>query len=112
MSYLNIIKPICVPFTKENIRKLPKHYGVYLLFAEGGSDGAIWYVGAAGYGGSNRTLRNRLQEHYRAQEKNQYKKDSNLRLNNHTRKHGLHTVRFLLLESYEEQPNFEELEAR
>jgi hypothetical protein len=112
MLSLNIFKPVCVPFTKENIRKLPRHYGVYLLLAEGGSDGAICYVGGAGYGGPNRTLRNRLQEHYRAQEKNQYKKDSNLRFNNHTRKYGIQTVSFLVLESYEVQPIFEELESR
>src|ERR1700678_354526 len=114
MPYLNLIRLLCSPFTKENISKAPKRYGVYLLMAEGGNegDGTIYYVGAAGYGGPGRSLRNRLLEHFRAQNREGYKKDSNSRFNNHTRKHGLHTASFLVLESYTRQPDFVELEAR
>jgi len=102
MSYLSLIRLLCSPFTKEHISKVPVGYGVYLLMAEGGSegDGIIYYVGAAGYGGPGRTLRNRLLEHFRAQNRDQYKKDSNSRFNNHTRKYGLHTASFLVLKSY------------
>jgi hypothetical protein len=112
MSFLNIIKPLRAPFSKENISKLPKHYGVYLLFAEGASSDGIWYVGAAGYGQSNRTIRNRLREHHRACEKELYKKDSNARIHNHIRKYGIQTLYFAVLEVYDEQPSFEALEER
>jgi hypothetical protein len=114
MIYLSLLRPLSSPFTKENISKVPERYGVYLLMAEGGSegDGIIYYVGAAGYDGAGRTLRNRLREHFRAQNREEYKKDSNSRFTNHTRKYGLHTASFLVLESYKKQPDFAELEAR